>query len=672
MAKHTPQHRKKIEKTVPAPKPAARQELSFARTPSVFMRTGVLSLFIFMLAFAAYFNTLHHGFTLDDEAVITGNAYTKAGLKGIPDILTHDSFQGFLQTEDQKNIVAGGRYRPLSVILFAAIWQFFGENPFVFHLVTVLLYALTCLTLYRTLLLLFQERLGAQRAGLLSIFGAILYTLHPVHTEAVANVKGCDEILSMLLSLVALYSVLKYADTQKKGWIIGAAAAFFAACLSKENAATFLLVIPLSLYFFRNREAQDLKQSAQRLFELTAPLLVAFAVFFVLRGFIVNWTYGSGTASGLMNNPFVKVEGDQWVPFRFTEKLATVFYTLGLYVKLLVFPHPLTHDYYPRHIGIMTFSSPGAFLSLLLYIALAVLAVRGFRQRTVLSFGIFVFMITLSIVSNLVIPVGTNMSERFLFMPSVGFAVVAGQFLLSLTAGAADWSGLRIPLAVLGIAGALFLTKTVTRNRDWVSNDVLFFKDIEVSKNSAKIQTSCGASLYNRSLQEADPGIRRHMVDQALGYLNRAISIHPNHIPAIVYRGLCHEYLENYNEAIRNYAAVRRINPDYPVNVYMGRALRQAARLFYIEQQKDAKMALEYLNKSWEQNDQDSETAWLFGVVYAQMNQADETIRWFEKALALAPSNVRFMTGLSQAYRSIGNIPKAEEYERKAAAAAAK
>ena len=54
-----------------------------------------------------------------------------------------------------------------------------------------------------------------------------------------------------------------------------------------------------------------------------------------------------------MNNPFLKIEGNQWVPFSGAEKMATIFYTLGYYIKLLLVPHPLTHDYYPRHIDIM-------------------------------------------------------------------------------------------------------------------------------------------------------------------------------------------------------------------------------------------------------------------------------------------------------------------------------
>lgn len=651
-------------------KTAARVPVSFERIPEFFLQRGLIALLLFALAFSVYLNTLHHGFTLDDEAVITGNTYTKAGVKGIADIFSHDSFQGFLHSESENSVVAGGRYRPLSVAMFAVVWQLFGENPFAFHLLTVLLYALTCLVLYHTLWLLFKERLGAQYSAILTFFTALIFLLHPVHTEVVANVKGCDEILSLLFSLLSLYCVLRLIDTQKATWQAVAGACFFAACLSKENAATFLLIIPLAVYYFRNPGNETLKSSARRLAGLMTPLLVAFAIFFVIRGVVINWQYGDGASLSLMNNPFVKASGNKWVPFSLGEKMATIFYTLGLYVKLLFFPHPLTHDYYPRHIGIMTFSRMGSMFSLVLYIVLAVMAASGFQKRNLLSFGILFFLITLSIVSNIFFPVGTNMSERFLFMPSVGFSIVAGYLLVRLVQREATWKGLTIPLAVLGIVSMLFMFKTTMRNRDWVSNDVLFFKDVEVSQNSAKILTSCGASLYSRSLNISDAGQRRDMVGQAISYFNKAINVYPNHVPAIFYRGLCYEYLQNHEEAVRNYAAVTRISPNYPVRVNLARALKESAKQYLSQNSRET--ALEFLTQSWEENNKDAETAWLLGQTALEGKRPDQAATWLERAIALDPADARYLNALSTAYRELGDIPKSEMFRQKALDASGK
>jgi len=135
-------------------------------------------------------------------------------------------------------------------------------------------------------------------------------------------------------------------------------------------------------------------------------------------------------------------------------------WTLGKYISLLFFPHPLTHDYYPRHIEIMTFANIGVILSILTYLALVIIAILGIRKKKILSFAILYFLITMSIISNVVFPIGTNMSERFMFMPSLGFAL-AVSFL--------GWKYLfvknqMIYKVLFGLVILGFSIKTITRN----------------------------------------------------------------------------------------------------------------------------------------------------------------------------------------------------------------
>ena len=88
-----------------------------ADKPEFFSNIRLQSRLLFAFAFLLYANTLWHGFVLDDGLVITENAYTQAGFKGIWDILSHDSFYGFFQQAGMDTLVAGGRYRPMSLIL---------------------------------------------------------------------------------------------------------------------------------------------------------------------------------------------------------------------------------------------------------------------------------------------------------------------------------------------------------------------------------------------------------------------------------------------------------------------------------------------------------------------------------------------------------------------------
>ena len=482
------QHKSKpVQKSAKA---AAAPPVKSISLPDFFQNIRLQSLLLFAFAIALYANTLTHGFVQDDAIVISDNMFTKQGVEGIPGILSKDTFYGFFKKEGKDALVTGGRYRPFTLVLFAGMYEIAGANPFPYHLLTVLLFAATCVLLYRTLLLLLQGWKGAGgRAPLVAWLAALLFAAHPIHTEVVANIKGCDEIVTLLGSLGALWLVVRAFDTGKMLWAYLAAPVFFLACLSKENAAAFVVVIPLALYLFRGA---SFGQSAR----LSLPVWAAFLVFFIIRGSILNWNFG-GTPMELMNNPFLKIEGNRWVSFTAGEKLATNLYTLGKYLILLVFPHPLTHDYYPRFIGIKTFADPAVLLSLAAYGFMLWYALRGLKRRDPVSFGIWFFLLTIGIVSNIVFPVGTNMGERFVFMPSVGFCLVAGVLLARLP-------GWKTAVGIAGAAAFLFSIKTVLRNEVWVSNESLFFTDVKTSVNSAKINNACGGVLFEKAQKETD------------------------------------------------------------------------------------------------------------------------------------------------------------------------
>ena len=113
---------------------------------------------IFTVAFLLYGNTLTHEYTQDDAIVIYDNMFTTAGFSGIPGILKYDTFYGFFKVEGKDKLVAGGRYRPLTLVMFAVEYAVFGESPFIGHLGNVLRYGLLGLVLYLLLLKLFRAR----------------------------------------------------------------------------------------------------------------------------------------------------------------------------------------------------------------------------------------------------------------------------------------------------------------------------------------------------------------------------------------------------------------------------------------------------------------------------------------------------------------------------------
>lgn len=628
-----------------------------------FKNTLLQSGLIFVFAFLLYANTLTHGFVLDDSIVITDNMFTKQGAGGIPGILSKDTFFGYFKVEGKAELVMGGRYRPLTLVLFALVYQFFGESSFVFHLFTVLLFATTCVVLYRTLLLLFGSRFGEDYSVLLAWMSAVLFAAHPIHAEVVANIKGCDEIATLLGSIGALYFTLKYFDSQKIIWALAAGISFFLACLSKENAVTFLAVVPLALWFFRTGTSTPSKEASGSIWKPVLPLFVSFLVFFLLRGTILHWPQlaGGKVPMELMNNPFLKIEGDKWVPFTFSEKLATVFYSLWRYVQLLFVPHPLTHDYYPKQIAMISFGSWKAWLGLATYGFFAWYTLSGIRRRDPVRFGVLFYLLTISIVSNIVFPVGTMMGDRFAFMPSVGFCIAVAALLLHFFG-----KNLRVALGICGAAALLFSLKTVARNPDWVSNEKLFFTDAKVSTNSAKIHNACGGVLFDRAMKENNLVKQSEICQQAMIHLNKAIQIYPNYKDAYMSRGGCNYVLKYYDEAVADYRrALQLADGDTKIKNALALVLRDGGK-YYGEQRGDLFQALSYLTESWQLNTKDPETARLLGVANGVQGKNADAVMWFEKAVQLTPDNATFLFDLSLAYRASGNAAKSEEALRKA------
>lgn len=631
-------------------------------TPAFFTNTLLQSALLFAIAFLLYANTLNHGFVLDDAIVITDNMYTQQGVNGIGGIMSKDTFFGFFKVEGKETLVSGGRYRPMTLVLFALIYQI-STGPFIFHLFTVLLFAFTCVVLYRTLLLLMQP-IGANSgtgtwasaAPMVAWFSSVLFAVHPIHTEVVANIKGCDEILTLLGCLSALFFTLKAWDTRQVKWAILAGVSFLIASLSKENAAAYVVLIPLALLIFRSN-SQNNENSVWR---ASIPIFAAFVVFFLLRGTILQWRFG-GEPMELMNNPFLKLEGNQWVKFAPAERLATIFYTLWKYVQLLFVPHPLTHDYYPRQIDIKSFGDPQVLLSVALYFSMGYLAIRGIGKKDPFAFGILLYLLPLGIVSNLVFPIGTNMGERFAFMPSVGFC-----FLMGLVLHWA-WQRSQTPtLVIFGIVAALFSLKTILRNPAWESNEKLFMTDASVSINSAKLQNACGGVLFDKATKEKNIEKQRTLCMQALPHLNQAVKIYPNYKDAYISRGGAHFVLREFPEAIADYRRAVQLAPDEAkLKTYLALALRDGGRYFG-EEKSDIANAFKCFEESWQINPKDPETARLMGVANGIQGNHAKAIEWFTKAVEAAPNDAGYIWDLGLAYAASGNQAKWDELRQKA------
>ncbi|MCB0518110.1 MAG: tetratricopeptide repeat protein [Lewinellaceae bacterium] len=646
---------------------------------------------VFLLGVLLYANTLFFDYAVDDAIVIYDNEFTTKGVAGIPGLLKYDTFRGFFKVEGKENLVAGGRYRPLTPIMYALEVQLFSPKKrdasnqvqkdkdgdvvfdpneggklnmvkFVGHLVNVLLYGLTGVVLFWLLLkMLSPDGRFAEAKGYAPFVGlaaTLLFVVHPVHTEVVANIKGRDEIVSLLGSLAALYLSLKAFYEKKPTLNIAAAAIFFLALLSKENAITFLAIVPLTFFFFT-------KAKGGKIFAQTLPFVAVAVLFLIIRGSVLGWNLGGEPPRELMNNPFLKLVGNQYVDFTAGEKFATIFYTLGKYIQLLIFPHPLSHDYYPRAVGIMTFGDWRVLLSVLVYLGIGIYAILRLPKKDAVSYGILFFLATLSIASNIVFPIGTNMNERFLYMPSIGFAVVAAVLLYRVSGG--GWGNVKPVVLYGGVAVLLLLSlKTFTRNFAWKDNFTLFTTDINTVPNSAKLRNATGGELITQAVKPENAARKNEMLTEAVGHLQEAVKIHPGYKNPFLLLGNAYNYLQQYEASIQAYQQALRLDPAYEeAQNNLGITYRDAGR-YYGEQKGDLNKAMEYLTKAFEMRPNEYETLRLLGVAYGVGGNVEKAVEFFEKAAQLEPNNADAWYNLGSAYYNAGQPEKAQEFIQKA------
>ena len=646
---------------------------------------------IILIAVVALFycNTLSLDYALDDRMLMMESEYTLDGSwDAVKKILTTDTFTGYFGND--QTVVVGGRYRPLSQLTFLLEFKLFGKkikeqigdvhdfenvhNPdheafftgsflsFFSHLMNVVYFMLLCLLVYDVLAKLFRKYQGDKWFQSLAFLAAVLFALHPIHTEAVANAKGRDEIFAMLGAMTALWCSLQYVDTRKWWYLLLSMVAITFGLFSKENAITFLAVVPLTLFFY----SSDNKKKIDYLVTLL-PILIASVFFVWVRSRVLGGFMPEDSTKNILNNPFIHSTKAQ--------EIATVLVTWAIYLKLLIFPHPLTHDYYPKQIAITDFSNPLVWVVIAACVALVVYALVNLKKKSVLSYAILFFVITFSITSNLLFNVGTFMNERFVFIPSLGFTLIIGYWLY-LLAMSKSVSLQKLSVGILAVVGLLFGIKTFTRNFVWENDFKLFLTDVKTSSESIKCNTSAGGSklqMWKKSHKERDKV-------EAYRYLEKALKLDDHAVNAYLLLGELMYLDGNTSGAYQAYRNAAIIDPNSKLaqdNLALMVSVTEDEKLKPIMAlldegmaQRSAQMVEEAYQKIEEYLKENPES--LIGqnikgnILGRGMGRLDESIKLYEQIIAKDPSFASAYENMGIAYAIQGKFDQAEKCFNKA------
>jgi len=583
-----------------------------------------LAIIVGLLGFVLYANTIQHEWALDDFSVIKENFVTQKGFAGIGTHLTHSYRYGY-------GAGFGTLYRPLTPVMFAMEWQFFPDNPSVMHFVNVLFYALTGVLLFFTLARVFKKY-----NLILPFAAAVLFMIHPLHTESVANIKGRDDIMGFFFFLLAVYWLWDYLNKSNAKWLALSMGSFFLAILSKESSVTYVAVFPLLIHFFT-------KTSLPKNLKLSGGYLAVSLVFIAILSAVLGKTIGTGNTSILDN---VLVAADNFV-----EQKATAFLILGRYLKLLFFPHPLVSDAGYSQIPLTSFGDWRALLSLVIHVGLGIWALLNIKKKSVFAFGILFYILTLSITSNLVFNIGTSYAERLLYVPVLGFsiAVAYGMMkLLKLEEGRSKdfemsnfFKKNSVALGILGVVVLLFSFKTIDRNSAWKDSFTLYDTDIHTSPK-------CGKLLYHYSLELSKKGLtltgdeQSEMMNKARTVLEKAVEVYPKYSDAHARLGWW------YNKAGFNEKAEEHYNLALQYNLNNAKAYNNLG-VIYFEKSAQARAkgniaganaelekAKGVYEKAVEKNPRYVDGWQNLGVIYAMQKQFPDAIKYFEKAKEFA------------------------------------
>lgn len=331
----------------------------------------------------------------------------------------------------------GSLWRP-AVLLSYAIDYRLSTDPRWFHATNVLWAVVAT-----ALLTLLACELGGPLVGLIA---GLLFAVHPVHVEAVANVVGRAELMAAAGYAGALLCALR--SRERPRYLLGVALCGAFAITSKELAATIPAAI-LLVYAVRGAPVRD----------AVRPVVVSvlpIAAYYILHAWVGTGDLSAGgVAPGLEHLSLIE---RAWAMLRLSLE----------WWRLLLFPVHLSADYSPGDVVVSTGFTVAHLAALLVWIGLAVLAWRTRRTLPGIAFGVLWLVVTISPVANVVAPTELLIAERTLYLPSFGFV-----FALATVAAAVRWTP-RMRNAVVGALVLVAAVRSVARVPAWHDDETAY------------------------------------------------------------------------------------------------------------------------------------------------------------------------------------------------------
>jgi protein O-mannosyl-transferase len=518
-----------LTQVAPTSKPTVAQDAT-ARVENM----SVIALFV--LAVGCYANTLMNAFVYDDELQILQNPYVKSW--HYLGAIFRTTVWSFIGAAGDTNY-----YRPMMTLTYLVLWKVFGNSPVGYHLLNILLNALVVTCVYYVGRELFRSHWAA-------FVAATIFAVHPVHTEAVAWIASVPDLDATLFCLLAFYAYVKGPEVP---WKRQAAIVIclLLALLAKEPA---LMLAPLLIYY-EHFVREDRGQTGFMVkVKRYLPACLGAAGYVVLRISLL------GKLAPVL----------QHAQISWPQAIYSAFALIADYARLLFWPARLSafHVFHASHSRF----EPRVLIGLGIVVACGVLAIWLHRRWPVAAFCIVWAAITLAPVLNARWMAANVLTERYLYLPSVGICWLAGWATKRIWDAVGTQGQRRIAVRLaMGTVGVALLSlgvaKTLARNRVWSNDRTLYTETVRTDPDSFVMHMNLGVSYFDTDLRAAEKE------------LLRALELRPDNTNVLNALGCVYLEQGRYAEAETTFQHAIAVKPNWTdPHFNYGRLLKKMGR----------------------------------------------------------------------------------------------
>ncbi len=428
------------------------------------MRKLLVYAILLVVTLAAYANSLGIGMARDGRALVSNDERIR--------VASYESVTRILHTPYWWPPM-DRLYRPVTTLSFLINYSILGNGsqPAGYHFINLVLHLLNVCLLFQLCCLLFRRTVPALAA-------AALWAVHPIHTEVVTNIAGRADLLAGISIFGGLLIYARMSESTGQRRMIAIAGLLALAALgvfSKENAA----VLAGLMFLWDLSFGTMTKRGMLSRLPFYAAALIPLLLFAIIRRQVFSGL--SLDETNILDNPLLGLG--------FLQSRFMALKVIGLYLWLLAFPISLSSDRSYNQIPVDRLGDPLAWLAVAVVIGLLAAAIVMYRRDRLLFWCAGFFAIAIFPTSNLPMQIGTIAAERFLYVPTAGFAI-------AVAALAFRWKPESRVAAILGAVVLLFAARTFARNPAWDSDLAISTADVQSAPNSFRMHTVYGESLY--------------------------------------------------------------------------------------------------------------------------------------------------------------------------------